>query len=257
MKLRNEIAKLESDVEIIKNFAVQARAKTAATTTSTAMLMPVVRLKRVHIEDWETSRCNTEYSINVGVLNSMTTFTFTLLICFFFQEEFDQTKQPRLAKRRRRKQHCWSRIKNVNKKKKLTQQEILSEAESPAPTADIADIDTPTDSNATPVATSVPDVSVSSPAPVVSSSPVPDCIAAYVTLANNGESCSEEDALIKPIVMQVRTPSPELESSSVIAAHEIEVASSNVPVYLLNGESRDLITPVPTILASDLVAYEP
>ncbi|XP_023164465.2 uncharacterized protein LOC111595125 [Drosophila hydei] len=236
MKLRNEIAKLESDVEIIKNFAVQARAKTAATTTSTAMLMPVVRLKRVHIEDWETSRCNTEYSIN---------------------EEFDQTKQPRLAKRRRRKQHCWSRIKNVNKKKKLTQQEILSEAESPAPTADIADIDTPTDSNATPVATSVPDVSVSSPAPVVSSSPVPDCIAAYVTLANNGESCSEEDALIKPIVMQVRTPSPELESSSVIAAHEIEVASSNVPVYLLNGESRDLITPVPTILASDLVAYEP
>lgn len=126
-----------------------------------------------------------------------------------------------------------------------------------ADTADIANIDTPTDCSTTPVATSVPDVPAPSPTPAASSSPVPDCIAAYVTLANNGESCSEEDAIIKPSAMQVRMPTPELEPSSVIAAHEIEVASSNVPVYLLNGESRDLTTPVPTTLASDLITYEP
>lgn len=80
-----------------------------------------------------------------------------------------------------------------------------------------------------------------------SSQTEPDlCIAAYVTLAVNGESCDEQEATIKQIA-QLPTPSPEADQPSVLLAHEIELATSNVPVYLLNGESRDVTTPVPPV----------
>ncbi|XP_064540267.1 uncharacterized protein LOC135429745 [Drosophila montana] len=204
IELRKDIERLENEVAIIKSFAAQVHAK------KTAMPMPVVRLKRIHFED---------------------------------SEELVRPKELKLTKRRRRrKQHGWSRIKNV--KKKLAQQNIEIWTASPTLTSDIA---SGTDS-------------VAPAAPIdfaVCASPQPDCIAAYVTLATNGESCSEEDAVIKAITTQDCTPSREAEPSSVIAAHEIEVASSNVPVYLLNGESRDVMTPVPPSLFSDAVTSEP
>lgn len=70
MKLRNDIDKLERDLDVIKNFAVETKAKTAATTATTALLMPIVRLKRVHIDNLEKSRSNIEDSINVGAHHS-------------------------------------------------------------------------------------------------------------------------------------------------------------------------------------------
>ncbi|KAH8404529.1 hypothetical protein KR222_011312 [Zaprionus bogoriensis] len=96
-------------------------------------------------------------------------------------------------------------------------------------------------------------------APVDVSQSEPDlCIAAYVTLAVNGESCEDQDAAIKQIA-QLPTPSPEADQTSVLLAHEIEIATSNVPVYLLNGESRDVTTPLPltSALSGDDVASEP
>jgi len=81
-------------------------------------------------------------------------------------------------------------------------------------------------------------------------------IAAYVTLSVNGECCVEQDAVVKQIT-QLPTSSPETEQSSVMVAHEIELATSNVPVYLLNGESRDVTTPVPVALANEEIALEP
>lgn len=81
-----------------------------------------------------------------------------------------------------------------------------------------------------------------------SSQTEPDlCIAAYVTLAVNGESCDEQEQATVKQIAQLPTPSPEADQPSVLLAHEIELATSNVPVYLLNGESRDVTTPVPPV----------
>ncbi|EDW70557.1 uncharacterized protein [Drosophila virilis] len=205
-ELRKDIERLENEVAIIKSFAAQVHAK------KTAMPMPVVRLKRIHIED---------------------------------SEELARPKDLKLTKRRRRrKQHGWSRIKNV--KKKVAQQNIAIWTSSPTPTPTSA------------IAPATDSVAPATPVDfAVCASPEPDSIAAYVTLATNGESCSEEDAVIKAITTQECTLSREAEPSSVIAAHEIEVASSNVPVYLLNGESRDVMTPVPPSLSSDAATSEP
>lgn len=90
MKLRNDIDKLERDLEAIRNFAVETRAKTATTTasTTTALLMPIVRLKRVHIDDREMSRINIEDSINVSAFHR----SIHLHILRFFSSSFRRNR---------------------------------------------------------------------------------------------------------------------------------------------------------------------
>lgn len=119
----------------------------------------------------------------------------------------------------------------------------------PATSLAIAPPSTSATASATTHRTAPPATPHTAPARALSNSSQtePDlCIAAYVTLAVNGESCDEQEATVKQIA-QLPTPSPEADQPSVLLAHEIELATSNVPVYLLNGESRDVTTPVPPV----------
>ncbi|EDV97471.1 uncharacterized protein LOC6558736 [Drosophila grimshawi] len=243
IKVREDIERLEGEVELIKRHAVQTRADMIA-----AMSKVVVRLKRCHIEDFAMPRSSVEEDRN---------------------EVTTQLIRPKKAKVTRRRRHKpWTRKKHMNKETQLAlvatsmSASATATAISPVPAAELAPIPVPaTVSAAVPATVSatvpakvpdpVPDL-IPNPAPV----PVPapesasatspaelDCIAAYVTLANNGECCTDDDTMAGPC--------------SVVAAHEIVVASSNVPVYLLNGESRDVMTPVPASFANDAVATEP
>ncbi|XP_060657101.1 uncharacterized protein LOC132791962 isoform X1 [Drosophila nasuta] len=271
-KLRQKADELEGNLEIITNYAKEERAKAAALSQIEATPIPIVRLKRIHVKEMIVPHSDIEEDL------------------VEHQEDILIPPVKRAwNRRRRRKGHQWSRIKNVQKKKQqaavahtiyddssdlqstqadhsidncvtkaaepsvtasvplATPAIIIASASSTSPSLDSANVPVHTPSTAAPSVTSR-----------ASSSSVSDrcqteqdlSIAAYVTLAVNGESCDDQDAVMKQI-SQLPTPSPEIEQSSAMVAHEIEVATSNVPVYLLNGESRDVTTPVSASLTSE------
>ncbi|KAH8370408.1 hypothetical protein KR093_003325 [Drosophila rubida] len=268
-KLREKADKLEGDLNIITNYAKEEQAKVAAVPKIATMPMPIVRLKRIHIKEMTVPHSDVEEDPDYSPI---------------------QPAKRYWSRRRRRKRHRWSRVKNSQKKKleaaaahtthcnlsadlHTTQPDdqslanCVTLAAEPSETASVP-LATPaiiiapasstspsSDSAIVPVPASATASSVTSRAS--SSSASDRCqteqdlgIAAYVTLAVNGECCDDQDAVVKQMT-QLPTPSPETEQSSAMVAHEIEVATSNVPVYLLNGESRDVTTPVSVSLASE------
>lgn len=193
-------------------------------------------------------------------------------------------------RRRRRKGPRWTRIKNICKKKleaapllplifaDVSHNEpealiVASEPSASATTASVPPVSPAITSSASASESDHSPASDTAQSPERATSPVlpyttaaipsdpsqaeqDHGIAAYVTLSINGECCVEQDAVVKQI-SQLPTSSPETEQSNVMIAHEIEMATSNVPVYLLNGESRDVTTPVPGTLTNEEFAVEP
>ncbi|KAH8307176.1 hypothetical protein KR044_006535 [Drosophila immigrans] len=290
-ELRQQVDKLEGNLQIITNFAKEEQAKAAASPkiASLPSPSPIVRLKRIHIEEMQVPHSDVEENPAVSTIQKQPINQ--ALTCINLQErEEDKPIQPAKRywnRRPRRKHHRWSRIKNAQKKKyeaaaahsiynvsadfQPTQPDhsianCVTQAAEPSVTAAVP-LATPAITIASASSTTSPS-SDSAHVPVPASATVSSVtsrassatasercqndlgIAAYVTLTVNGESCDDQDAVVKQIT-QLPTPSPEAEQSSAMVAHEIEVATSNVPVYLLNGESRDVTTPVSASLTSE------
>ncbi|KAM8708311.1 hypothetical protein ACLKA7_015305 [Drosophila subpalustris] len=282
IKLRREVDGIESDLAIITNYAMEEQAKAATLTKLTAMPIPVVRLKRLHFNEMlETHSDGDENPVE--------------------QTSLSQPAKGYWSRRRRRKGHRWSRIKNTSKKKLeaattyisgipfnvnqsdpdqsiaaseslLVEPSALARTVSVPPASPAITYASASGSESTPAADSdtaqsSASVTVQSPESATASFPavIPSDpsqteqyhgIASYVTLSANGECCDEQDAVVK-IITHLPKSSPETEQSSAMVAHEIELATSNVPVYLLNGESRDVTTPLPATLASEDFTPEP
>ncbi|XP_039149622.1 uncharacterized protein LOC6738117 isoform X2 [Drosophila simulans] len=177
------------------------------------------------------------------------------------QEQFDEQCTPtpngkRRKRRRRFKGRCWTHVKNKQKKKQwLIDYPLEFEADPALDTSPIQPEPAPDEQQDEPVTEPVAEP-VNEPVDEPVDEPVAEPVAEPV-----GEPIAEptpepaydfDQDLVPDVGNELEIAAPirvaEDEDSTAILSpsHNLELVTSHVPVYLLNGESRDVSTPLST-----------
>ncbi|XP_034655622.1 uncharacterized protein LOC117893206 [Drosophila subobscura] len=205
--MRNEAEQLQNNLTAIKNYAMR-HAK------------PIVRLKRCNL-NFLARTVENSHRLSTSSMDPVNGSESDKEACGDNQQEQKQQQldQSQVKQRRRRGHSVW---KHIKKKKKIWLQapDVASdtapvEVQNPSPKSDRGSMTEPDSKDPDPMPM---------PASKEPKSQIPE-IGMELEIQEDGLETDDSSAV----------PSP---------AHNIELVTSNVPVYLLNGESRDVSTPL-------------